>query len=257
MKGSALVDLMSPTLMTYYARLCGWTLARAHCRSGDPVAIAEYLGDTDAFDRAIVQLREAVRGAERARLRRAAARGRLRPAPGRHGDVTQASTSSRAVKVVRGRNVARRAARRKVASAAGPTTRMTTRFVTARPVSQPSDVVASKTQVAVPLLEERRARQVRDGAARVGGERPERQVQQEAEQVAGHGARRRPASPSRPDRAAGGQQPGEHADPGAAEHLVRHPRADPAGQQRRGEQRRAAEGEAEAGPEHPTGQDEQ
>ena len=53
MKGSALVDLMSPAAMTYYARLCGWTLARAHARSGDPVAIAEYLGDSDAFDRAI------------------------------------------------------------------------------------------------------------------------------------------------------------------------------------------------------------
>jgi uncharacterized protein (DUF2252 family) len=53
MKGSALVDLMSPTAMGYYAGLCGWTLARAHARSGDPVVIAEYLGETDAFDRAI------------------------------------------------------------------------------------------------------------------------------------------------------------------------------------------------------------
>ena len=53
MKGSAQVDLMSPTLMTYYAGLCGWTLARAHARSGDPVAISEYLGETDVFDRAI------------------------------------------------------------------------------------------------------------------------------------------------------------------------------------------------------------
>ena len=39
--------------LTLYARLCGWTLARAHARSGDPVAIAEYLGDGDTFDRAI------------------------------------------------------------------------------------------------------------------------------------------------------------------------------------------------------------
>jgi uncharacterized protein (DUF2252 family) len=53
MKGSALVDLMSPTMLGYYARLCGWTLARAHARSGDPVAISEYLGTSDAFDRAM------------------------------------------------------------------------------------------------------------------------------------------------------------------------------------------------------------
>ena len=54
MKGSALVDLMSPTALQFYAGLCGWTLARAHARSGDPVAIAAYLGDSDEFDRAIV-----------------------------------------------------------------------------------------------------------------------------------------------------------------------------------------------------------
>jgi uncharacterized protein (DUF2252 family) len=53
MKGSALVDQMSPTMMSYYAQLCGWTLARAHARSGDAVAIAEYLGETDEFDRAV------------------------------------------------------------------------------------------------------------------------------------------------------------------------------------------------------------
>ena len=33
--------------MRFYARMCGWTLARAHARSGDPVAIAEYLGTDD------------------------------------------------------------------------------------------------------------------------------------------------------------------------------------------------------------------
>jgi uncharacterized protein (DUF2252 family) len=53
MKGSALVELMSPEALTDYGRLCGWTLARAHARSGDPVAIAEYLGADDAFDRSI------------------------------------------------------------------------------------------------------------------------------------------------------------------------------------------------------------
>ena len=54
MKGSARVELMSPTAIEFYAGFCGWTLARAHARSGDPVAISAYLGDADEFDRAIV-----------------------------------------------------------------------------------------------------------------------------------------------------------------------------------------------------------
>jgi sugar/nucleoside kinase (ribokinase family) len=53
MKGSATVDLMSPRALEFYGRLCGWTLARAHARSGDPVAIAAYLGTDDAFDRSL------------------------------------------------------------------------------------------------------------------------------------------------------------------------------------------------------------
>jgi predicted alpha/beta hydrolase len=44
---------MIPTGLTLYARLCGQTLARAHARSGDPVAIAQYLGDGDEFDRSL------------------------------------------------------------------------------------------------------------------------------------------------------------------------------------------------------------
>lgn len=39
--------------MTAYSRICGATLARAHARSGDRIAIASYLGKGDAFDRAI------------------------------------------------------------------------------------------------------------------------------------------------------------------------------------------------------------
>jgi uncharacterized protein (DUF2252 family) len=58
MKGSALVEAMSPLGLTFYARTCGWTLARAHARSGDPVAICEYLGDDDAFDRSITDFSE-------------------------------------------------------------------------------------------------------------------------------------------------------------------------------------------------------
>ena len=53
MKGSALVEDMIPLGLTFYARICGWTLARAHARSGDPVAIAAYLGNSDAFDTSI------------------------------------------------------------------------------------------------------------------------------------------------------------------------------------------------------------
>jgi uncharacterized protein (DUF2252 family) len=53
MKGSADPETMAPVGLTYYARICGWTLARAQARSGDPVAIAEYLGTSDAFDQSI------------------------------------------------------------------------------------------------------------------------------------------------------------------------------------------------------------
>jgi len=58
MKGSALVELMAPFTLTHYGRLCGWTLARAHARTGDPVAIAEYLGSSDEFDRSILDFSE-------------------------------------------------------------------------------------------------------------------------------------------------------------------------------------------------------
>jgi uncharacterized protein (DUF2252 family) len=58
MKGSALVELMAPITLTYYARLCGWTLARAHARSGDPVAMAEYLAGDEAFDQSITDFCE-------------------------------------------------------------------------------------------------------------------------------------------------------------------------------------------------------
>jgi len=53
-KGSAEVEQMVPQGMASYGRLCGWTLARAHARSGDRVAIASYLGKGPVFDRAIL-----------------------------------------------------------------------------------------------------------------------------------------------------------------------------------------------------------
>jgi len=58
MKGSAVVEEMIPAGLIYYAEICGWTLARAHARSGDAVAITAYLGDTAAFDKAIVDFAE-------------------------------------------------------------------------------------------------------------------------------------------------------------------------------------------------------
>jgi uncharacterized protein (DUF2252 family) len=58
-KGSAQIELMTPKTMGLYGRLCGWTLARAHARSGNRVAIASYLGKGDAFDRAISEFAEA------------------------------------------------------------------------------------------------------------------------------------------------------------------------------------------------------
>jgi uncharacterized protein (DUF2252 family) len=58
-KGSAEIEQMVPRGMTLYGRLCGWTLARAHARSGDRIAIASYLGSGTTFDRAILSFSQA------------------------------------------------------------------------------------------------------------------------------------------------------------------------------------------------------
>jgi hypothetical protein len=58
-KGAALVETMNPATMAFYARLCASALVRAHARSGDRIAIASYLGSSDAFDRALVEFSEA------------------------------------------------------------------------------------------------------------------------------------------------------------------------------------------------------
>ena len=57
-KGSAVVEAMNPAALSAYAGLCGWTLARAHARSGDAAAIASYLGSGDGFDRAMARFAE-------------------------------------------------------------------------------------------------------------------------------------------------------------------------------------------------------
>jgi uncharacterized protein (DUF2252 family) len=58
-KGSIEVEALSPSGLDAYARVCGWTLARAHARSGDPVAIGAYLGAKPTFDQAIAEFASA------------------------------------------------------------------------------------------------------------------------------------------------------------------------------------------------------
>jgi uncharacterized protein (DUF2252 family) len=57
-KWSAEVELMEPDQLANYGRICGWTLARAHARTGDRVAIAAYLGSGTAFDEALADFAE-------------------------------------------------------------------------------------------------------------------------------------------------------------------------------------------------------
>ena len=58
-KASAEIELMDAAGLAAYGRVCGWTLARAHARSGDRIAIAAYLGSGDSFDRAMASFAEA------------------------------------------------------------------------------------------------------------------------------------------------------------------------------------------------------
>ena len=55
MKGSAVIETMSPEVLARYAQICGGALARAHARTGDAARISGYLGDDDVFDRALEQ----------------------------------------------------------------------------------------------------------------------------------------------------------------------------------------------------------
>jgi hypothetical protein len=57
-KLSVPIEWLRPEGMALYARLCGWTLARAHARSGDRVALAAYLGGSAKFDQAIADFAE-------------------------------------------------------------------------------------------------------------------------------------------------------------------------------------------------------
>ena len=82
-KASVDLELIKPRGLELYAQACGWTLARAHARSGDRIAIAAYLGKTDVFDRAVADFAAGVRRPQRARppgARRRRARGQVRRA---------------------------------------------------------------------------------------------------------------------------------------------------------------------------------
>ena len=57
-KGSAEIEAMDPAGLRAYGGICGWTLARAHARSGDRIAIAAYLGGGESFDRALATFAE-------------------------------------------------------------------------------------------------------------------------------------------------------------------------------------------------------
>jgi uncharacterized protein (DUF2252 family) len=79
-KGSADVDDIDPERLFFYGRLCAWTLAKAHARSGDRIAIAGYLGNGDTFDRAIAQFAAAYaeqNDRDYEALQQAAAQGRI------------------------------------------------------------------------------------------------------------------------------------------------------------------------------------
>jgi uncharacterized protein (DUF2252 family) len=83
-KGSAVIEGMDASSLTAYAAICGWTLARAHARSGDRVAIAAYLGNSDAFDRSIADFAAAyadVNEQDYRALQAAASDGRIEVSP--------------------------------------------------------------------------------------------------------------------------------------------------------------------------------
>jgi hypothetical protein len=58
-KGSFPIEEMGPSAMAAYGRMCAWTLARAHARTGDRVAVAAYMGSGSALDRALAKFAQA------------------------------------------------------------------------------------------------------------------------------------------------------------------------------------------------------
>ncbi|MEI2715618.1 MAG: DUF2252 domain-containing protein [Candidatus Nanopelagicales bacterium] len=58
-KGSAVIDAMEPSDLAAYGRICAWTLAKAHARSGDAIALSTYMGKSDRLDNAIADFSQA------------------------------------------------------------------------------------------------------------------------------------------------------------------------------------------------------
>ena len=84
-KTSVNLDAILPRGLEYYGRACGWTLARAHARSGDRIAIASYLGKSDVFDRAVADFAIAyadLNEHDHAALREAVDSGRIKAVEG-------------------------------------------------------------------------------------------------------------------------------------------------------------------------------
>jgi uncharacterized protein (DUF2252 family) len=74
------VDTILPAGLVYYGTACGWTLARAHARSGDRIAVASYLGASDKFDQAVAAFALAyadLNARDHAALRQAVTDGRI------------------------------------------------------------------------------------------------------------------------------------------------------------------------------------
>ena len=85
-KGSVNVARLTPNEVAGYAHMCGWTLARGHARSGDPVALAAYMGRSDVFDRAVTTFAASYahqNDADYAAFTAAIQKGRLAATPGR------------------------------------------------------------------------------------------------------------------------------------------------------------------------------
>ncbi len=85
MKGSVDISTLRPVGLSFYAGLCGRSIARAHARSGDAVAISAYLGTSDKFDGAIADFAEAYadqNARDYAEFKAAIADGRVSTAPG-------------------------------------------------------------------------------------------------------------------------------------------------------------------------------
>jgi hypothetical protein len=83
-KGSSQIELMDPNAMRVHGEICGWTLARAHARTGEPAAIAAYAGRGDKLDRALGEFAETYADQnerDHAALASAAQDGRITAAP--------------------------------------------------------------------------------------------------------------------------------------------------------------------------------